>query len=172
MKLGKRRDEAPPEYEVPPEEVYVAEFADYDDPVQSSFKNRDGEYPMRIRLVFAISDDDADEKYQGAKCSMYCDVEVNALNPKSIYHPLLALDPENEPQGGEDLDEFKALKCRISVKHTTKGDKTYANIDKVLPLKRRRGASANGNGKAEPEQRELVGAGAGKKRSAFDVDEA
>lgn len=172
VRLGKRRDEAPPEYEVPPEDMYVAEFVEYDDPVQSTFKNRDGEYPERIRLVWAVRDDEADEKYQGARVSGWYDLEVNALNPKSVYHPLLAMDPDNEPEGGEDLDEYKAAKCRVVVKHTTKGDKTYANVDKVLPLKRRRGAAAsNGNGADAKEEREPVGAGAGKRRSPFDVED-
>lgn len=160
MKLGQRRDESPPEYPVPPEEVYELEFVKYDDPVDSAYiDRRTGDYPKRIRLVFAIRDDDADKKYQGAEVSMWCDLEVNALLNKSIYHPLLALDPENEPEGGEDLDEFKAMRCRGLIKHTVKGDKTYANVEKVMPLKKRRR-------KADDEEP------AGKPRkSAFDVDD-
>lgn len=174
MRLGKRYDQKPPEYAVPPEDFYVLEFSEYDDPVASTFKNRDGEYPMRIRLVFVINDPDTDDKYQGAKVSLYCDAEVNALNEKSIYHPMLALDPENEPQGGEDLDEYKGMKCKGVIKHTVKGDKTYANVASVKAMRRRKAPTDDAptkNGRKQDDERELVGAGAGKRRSAFNVDD-
>lgn len=169
MKLGKRHDESPPTPEVPPEDFYVFEFVDYGEPQPSKFKDeRTGEYPMRIRLVFALRDPDVEDKFQGAKASAHFDVEMNALNKKSVYHPLLALDPENDPQGGEDLDEYKGTKCRGALKHRKSGEETYCDIADIKPLRRRRGASTN----AEPaEQRELVGAGAEKRRSAFDVED-
>src|SRR4051794_39898344 len=168
MRLGQRRDEAPPEYKVPPEDFYVARFRKYDDPVPSAFANRDtGEYEDRIRLVFAIDDPDAEQDVQGAEVSMYCDVEVNAFRKQSIYHVLLALDPEHEPEGGEDLDDYKGKKVRIEVVHKTKGDKTYANIGAIKPARRQRASSA-----PKEDDRELVGASSrGSKKSVFNVDD-
>src|SRR5262245_45264628 len=85
VKLPERHDEASPDYTPPPENVYVFKFLKYDDPVRSDFADRrTGEFPERIRLVFEIRDPDADEEWQGAEVSKFCDLEVNALRPQSI----------------------------------------------------------------------------------------
>lgn len=159
MKLPKRHDEEPPEYPLLPEEVYVAELAEYSQPKESAYVDkRTGKYPMQIRLVFAVKDPEVEDKWQGEKAGAYFDLEMNSLLQKSIYHPLYALDPKNEPEGGEDLDEYLGKKCRISVKHKKNGDKTYANVDKVMPLRRR--AKADESEDEAPKR----------KPSAFDVD--
>lgn len=167
MKLGRRNDQEAPEYPVLPEDFYVMEFVEYDEPVESAYLDKaTGEYPWRMRLVFAVKDPEVDERWQGEKASVWVDCDMNALRKQSIYHILYALDPANDPEGGEDLDDYKGKRIRAEVKHTKKGDKTYANIASVKPMRKR----TSSNGQSDSGERELVGAGSGKKRSAFDVD--
>lgn len=169
MILPNRHDQEPPAYPPLPEEVYVAVFVEHGEPKHSDYLDRrTGEYPLQIRLVFAVHDPDVDEAWLGEKAGAWFDYEMNALKRKSIYHPLLALDPDHEPQGGEDLATYLGKRCRIAVKHVKKGDRTFANVDRVMPYRKQRAA---GPADDDGTRQEAVGDASGKQESAFVDDD-
>jgi hypothetical protein len=141
--LPRRNDAEPAPYRLPDKDFYTLEFVKYDEPTLSAYLDKaTGDYPWRIRLVFAVRDDD---DFAGVEVSKWVDVEVNSLDKGSIYHVLAALDPDNEPQGGEPLDDYLGKTCKGEIVHVTKPSKvnpgqmlTYANVTGLKPLKRRR----------------------------------
>jgi hypothetical protein len=166
--LQKRADVEPPAYPVPEEEIYEARFLNYDEPKPSKFiDKRTQEYPLQVRLVFEIQDGG---EFDGTEVSKYVDWEMNALNKRSIYHVLQALDPEFDGEGGESLDDFLDKKCRIEIKHKPGVSKqtglpvTYANIGTIRPLRKKK-TSPNGDEAAEKPAKAVA------KKSALDVDD-
>lgn len=166
--LPKRADVEPPAFVVPDEEIYEAKFLDYDDPKPSNFINKStGEYPLQVRLKFEIQDGG---EFDGTEVSYYVDFEMNALNKRSIYHVLQALDPEFDSEGGDSLDDYLGKKCRIEIMHkpgvSTKTGLpvTYAKIRTIRPLRKKK-TSSNGDETTEQTAKPVA------KKSVFADDD-
>lgn len=146
LALPKRLDREAPAFVLADEDWYTARFLNYDNPVPSTFKNKQtDEYPLRINLKFEISDEESD--FNGVEVSGFFDFEMNSLNKGSIYNVIAALDPENEPDDDSTLDEHLNRKCRVEVKHSAPKMKNgrevvYANVMSVKPFKKKKPAAA------------------------------
>lgn len=147
--LPKRHDEEVNTFAVPDEGTHQARFMRYDDPLPSQYKNRDGEYPLRIKLVYKITQGE----FEGEEVSCFCDFDLNALNKNSIYHHLTALDPDAELTGDEDLDDYIGKRCTIKLVHKASKknpDRVFANIVEVSPAKRKPKPAAEAKPKPKP----------------------
>lgn len=148
VRLPQRHDEEIPEFVIPDEGWTPARFLRYDDPKTSQYKNRDGEYPMQIPLIYKITSGE----FEGVEVRAYRNLDLNALDKNSIYHDLLSLDPESEPEGDEDLDDYIGRRNEIKIVHRTSKknpDKTYANVGEVRAARKKAKPAGKAKSKAD-----------------------
>lgn len=139
MKLPKPSD-SNADFKVPEPGVYRMRLTDYDEPVVSTFKKKNGDDQYRIKLVFTIEDPESDFHAE----------EIWAwfgwsMHPKSRLYPvvkaLLArdIDEDEEP----DLDDLVGKAIMGTVDNTTRTvdgmEKTYANLVAASPVRRKKG---------------------------------
>lgn len=149
VKLGQYKET--PEYRAPDEGFYIATLDDWDEPVRSAYADRvTGEFPLRINLKFVIvSDISGDDEFKGLSASKFCDLDLNPKSKNSIWGPLVALDPANEPEPEMELDTYRGRKCVIEVVHKKKDSTTapgkvniFANVGAVKAHKAKKQAAA------------------------------
>lgn len=143
VKLGQYKET--PEYQAPDEGFYIATLDDWDEPVRSSYADRvTGEFPLRINLKFVIvSDISGDDEFKGLSASKFVDLDLNPNAKGSIWGVLIALDPDNEPEPGMDIETYRGRQCVIEVIHKVKPSRerpgevnTFANVGAVKPHKK------------------------------------
>jgi len=136
------------------EGFYVMTLDDWDEPVRSSFADKEtGEFPWRVNLKFKIvADVSGDDEFEGANCGKFVDVDLNPNAKQSIWHVLLALDPSEQPEPDQSVELYRGKKLIGEVTHTVKPDKknpgktvTYANVGSVKPFKKAKAAKAAKN---------------------------
>lgn len=151
VKLGSYRETVPGDYQVPDEDFYVATLDDWDEPIRSSFLDKEtGEYPWRINLKFKIVADLAgDLAFADATCSKYVDLDLNPHAKGSIWAVLTALDPTTDPEPNQEIEPYRGKKCIVEVVHKKKPSRddptkinTFANVGVVKPMKKKAGAIA------------------------------
>ena len=150
LAIPQRHDHDVSSFVVPDKDWYEMELTSYDEPVPSAYLDKNtGEFPLRIRLVFAIREEVADDQvsFDGAEVSGWFDFETNKTGKKSIYHVLVALRGGEEVTEDDELelDDFLGQRCRGLIDHAIKPSKndptkmlTFANVVEVQPVKRRR----------------------------------
>lgn len=152
FKLGTYSEKAVGSFLVPDEGFYVMTLDDWDEPVRSSYIDKDsGEYPWRVNLKFKIVNEVGDTgatnqdgtDVVGATCSKFVDVDLNPNSKNSIWAVLIALDPSNEPEPGGAIEVYRGKSLIGVVVHKTKPDQknpgktlTFANIGDVKPVKK------------------------------------
>ena len=142
VRLGSYSEKEPQNFVLVDEDTYVAHLSSADDPKPSSYIDKEtGEYPLRVQIRFKIeAASDGDEEYKNEEVTLWCGLDLNPNDKGSIWHPLQALDPDNDPEPGMDLADYYGKRCRVQVVHSdpskNKDRKVYANVSKVLPLKK------------------------------------
>ena len=152
FKLGTYSEKAAGTFLVPDEGFYVMTLDDWDEPIRSSYIDKDsGEYPWRVNLKFKVvkevGDDDAvnadGTNVVGATVSKFVDVDLNPNAKGSIWQVLVALDPANEPEPGGAIEVYRGKQLIGEVVHKVKDDKqnpgqklTFANMGAVKAIKK------------------------------------
>jgi hypothetical protein len=152
FKLGTYSDKPVGGFVVPDEGFYVMTLDDWDEPVRSSYIDKEtGEYPWRVNLKFKIVNALGDEGATnedgtdtvGATCGKFVEVDLNPNAKGSIWHVLLALDPINEPEPGGAIEVYRGKKLIGEIEHIKKPSKnnpgetvTYANVGAVKAFKK------------------------------------
>lgn len=150
VKLGKYSEKIPTTFRTPDENVYVVKLDDWGEPVRSTYEDKEtGEFPLRIQLKFKIVKDiEGDDEFEGCDVSQWVNLDLNPNDKKSIWHPLVALDPANEPEPDMEIEEYRGKTCKANVEHSkpkanANGQMTvYANIVKTMPMKKAKPAAA------------------------------
>lgn len=150
VKLGKYSEKIPTTFRTPDENVYIVKLDDWGEPVRSSYEDKEtGEFPLRIQLKFKIVKDiEGDDEFADCDVSQWVNLDLNPNDKKSIWHPLSALDPANDPEPDMELDTYRGKSCKANVEHSkpkanANGVMTvYANVAKTMPLKKNKPAPA------------------------------
>lgn len=150
MKLPKPSDSGG-DFVVPEPGVYKMEFTDYDEPVLSTFKKKNGDDQYRIKLVFTIRDEESD--YDGEEIWAWYGW---SMHEKSHLYPvikaLLGRDIEDDEE--PDLDELLGKFIMGTLDNKTKDNgKTFANLIAASPV-RRKGKEAKAPAKPAPKAEE------------------
>lgn len=145
--VGKYSERMPATFTPPDEDFYVLKLDDWDEPVRSSFQDKEtGEYPLRINLKFkVVSDLQGDIEFEGKDASKFVDLDLNPNVKGSIWHVMLALDPTTEPEAGQQLEPYRGKSLIGEIVHNVKPKKnspgetvTYANVGAVKPVKKKK----------------------------------
>lgn len=154
VKLGAYNEKIPGEYKVPDEDFYVMTLDDWDEPIRSSFIDKEtGEYPLRINLKFKVQEDlQGDTEFADFTCSKYVDLDLNPYAKGSIWDVLVTLDPTIEPEPGMEIENYRGKKLIAEVVHKKKPSRddptkinTFANIGAIKPMKKKKAAPKPAN---------------------------
>lgn len=116
------------------------EFTNYEGPMLSTFKSDKGEDQYRIKLLFAIRDEDSD--FDGQVISAYYGYSMHPTMSKlyPIVKALLGHEPEDDED--VDLDELTGKFIMGTLDNKTKekdGQKrTYANLIAASPIRKKK----------------------------------
>ena len=142
VRLGSYSEKEPQNFTLVAEDTYVAHLSSADDPKPSSYIDKEtGEYPLRVQLRFKLeAASDGDEEFKNEEVTLWCGLDLNPNDKGSIWSVLTQLDPDNDPSEGDELSNYFGKRCRVVVVHSdptkNKNGKVYANVSKVLPLKK------------------------------------
>lgn len=94
--------------------------------------NEDPKLEHRIRLDWEITEE---KMLDGRPFAIGKEFKAS-LHEKSKLYALIKTWLTKAPEGKFNLSELLGKSGNLAISHTTKGDKTYANLDAVTPLKK------------------------------------
>lgn len=150
--FGKYSEEPVSQFILAPAETFILTLDDWGDPVDSKYVHGD-EVQKRVNLRFKVDSDpkggdpvdDDDRSVKGAEAAMWVNLNLNPNDKQSIWHVLVALDPDTEPKPGGSIEPYRGKKMKGTIVHS-KGKKdptkTFADVinPKAVPARLRQKA--------------------------------